>query len=52
MTEKQQLHLRLAQSGLEKLDEMRGEWSRNEYIRQALRLAIQQNMRGPEKVTW
>jgi metal-responsive CopG/Arc/MetJ family transcriptional regulator len=46
------LHIRLAESGLTKIDEVRGEWSRSEYVRQALRYAIKNDMKGPRKVTW
>ena len=44
--------VRFTPPGVAKLDEMRGSWSRSEYIRQAVALAAKQGMKGPEKVKW
>lgn len=46
------INLRLSESGIAKLDEVRGSWSRSEYIRQAIKYAIEENKRGPQKDDW
>lgn len=51
-SERQMVHIRLAKRGLDRIDEMRGSWSRSEYIRQALAYAMKHNLKGPEEVTW
>jgi hypothetical protein len=39
--------VRLTSEGLAALDERRGGWTRSEYVRRALALAIKANLRGP-----
>lgn len=51
-TERQMLHVRLAKTGLDKIDEARGTWSRSEYIRRALAKALREGLKGPEEVSW
>jgi hypothetical protein len=41
---------RVKPAGLAKINELRGEWSISEYVRQALGLAVKQGLRGPRKV--
>lgn len=43
------MHIRLSKSGLRKIDEKRRSWSRSEYIRQALALAMKNGLEGPEE---
>lgn len=50
--ERQMMHVRLSKSGLHKIDEKRGSWSRSEYLRQALALAMKQGLKGPEPIEW
>ena len=44
--------IRFAPGGLDKVDELRGAWSRSEYIRAAVAYAVRNGLRGPEKVKW
>jgi Arc/MetJ-type ribon-helix-helix transcriptional regulator len=44
--------VRLTPKGIERLDSLRGAWSRSEYIRQAIAHAAKNNMKGPEEVQW
>lgn len=46
------IHVRLTAEALDRIDVLRGSWSRSEYIRQALALAVKQNKQGPEPVKW
>ena len=40
---------RISEEGLKKIDELRGQWSRSEYVRQALHQAVLSKITGPEK---
>jgi len=42
------LRTRTTGAGVEAIDERRGAWSRSEYVRQALVLAMKHGLRGPE----
>lgn len=39
--------LRLTKPGAKKLDELRGGWTRSEYIRRAISFAAKAGLRGP-----
>lgn len=41
------LGARITTAGMEKIDELRGSWSRSEWVRQALRRAAEAKMSGP-----
>lgn len=43
----QQMNLRLTADGLAKIDEMRGGWTRAEYVRRAVAYAVKQGKKGP-----
>lgn len=43
---------RIGESGLAKVDEHRGAWSRSEFIRQALAYAVKKGLKGPEPTQW
>lgn len=43
---------RIAQPGLDAIDEARGAWSRSEYIRRAVAKAIREGMKGPREPDW
>lgn len=43
------LGLRLTSDGVTAIDERRGQWSRAEYVRKALALAIKHNLTGPKE---
>ena len=42
--------VRFTENGVAKVDEMRGAWSRSEYIRQAVAFAVKHGKVGPEPV--
>lgn len=42
------LYVRITDSGAKAVDSMRGDWSRSEYVRQALARAIKAGLRGPQ----
>jgi hypothetical protein len=39
---------KMTQGGSDAIDSRRGGWSRSEYVRQALALAMRHGLRGPE----
>lgn len=40
--------LRLSPQGVERVDELRGSWSRSEYMRRAIAAAVKNGMAGPK----
>lgn len=43
----ERIALRLSSAGLALIDDKRGAWTRSEYVRRAVMLAIKENLRGP-----
>lgn len=39
--------VRMTEAGAELIDERKGTWSRSEWVRQAIALAVKQGLRGP-----
>lgn len=44
--------VRFTKAGVDKIDEMRGAWTRSEYIRRAVARAAKEGLKGPEQVDW
>lgn len=43
----QTVRVRTTDAGVQAIDDRRGSWSRSEYVRQALTMAMKANLRGP-----
>jgi hypothetical protein len=41
--------VRFTEEGVARIDEMRGSWTRSEYVRRAVAQAVKQNKRGPDE---
>jgi hypothetical protein len=44
--------VRFSAAGVDKVDELRGAWTRSEYIRRAVAYAAKNGMKGPREVNW
>lgn len=42
------LQVRITSDGLAAIDERRGQWSRSEFVREALKLAMRKGLNGPK----
>ena len=51
-TERETIHVRLSEEGLSAIEKHRGAWTRSRYIREALKYAMKNGMKGPEEVEW
>ena len=47
-----QVNMRLTAEGLTKIDQLRGGWSRSEYVRRAIALAAKEGLEGPKDEQW